>query len=67
MKKLAEKYDYEKPEKIHLPALLRCIIMIQHGLLDGDDEAGHDHIVLDLCNTFERGAETLFEQSLHPY
>lgn len=55
MKKLADAYDPEEPGKLHLPALLRCCIMLQHGLLSSDENADRDQAVAEMCKTFERG------------
>lgn len=55
MKKLADVYDYEKPGKVHLPALLRCTIMLQHGLLNRDAEIDQDSVVADMCKMFDGG------------
>ncbi|KAF3765502.1 hypothetical protein M406DRAFT_67943 [Cryphonectria parasitica EP155] len=53
MKKLAETYDYERPERVHLPALRRCTIMLLHGLLGSDEKVDKDGVVMDLCSMFE--------------
>lgn len=55
MKKLADVYDYERPGPVHLPALLRCTIMLLHGLLNGDEKVVKDPIVADICKMFEAG------------
>lgn len=67
MKKLADVYDYERPGPIHLPALLRCTIMLLHGLLNGDEKVVEDPIVADICKMFETGRSnmnTISSQSL---
>lgn len=55
MKKLAEVYDFERPGKVHLPALHRCTIMLLHGLLNADEKVDQDHVVGDMCSMFEEG------------
>lgn len=55
MKKLADVYDHGHPGPVHLPALLRCTIMLQHGLLNGDKKVVEDPVVTDLCRVFEAG------------
>lgn len=55
MRKLAEVYDYERPGPVHLPALLRCTIMLLHGLLNGDGNVAEDPVVADICRMFEAG------------
>lgn len=62
MKKLADAHNYEEPDEVHLPALLRCIIMIQHGILSSDERVDEDLAVAEMCDTFERG-ESFAEQS----
>lgn len=55
MKKLADAHNYEEPDKVHLPALLRCIIIIQHGILNSNDKIDKDLAVAEMCNIFEGG------------
>lgn len=55
MKKLANMYDYEKPGRVHLPALMRCIIMLLHGLLNNSENGNQDNVVVDMCTMFEAG------------
>lgn len=65
MRKLADVYDYERPGPIHLPALLRCTIMLLRGLLGGDEKVVEDPIVADICKVFEAGksnsANTIYQ------
>lgn len=58
LKKLADVYDFEHPGPLHLPALLRCTIMLLHGLLESGDEAQRQSVIDDLCVVFDSG--TLF-------
>lgn len=58
LKKLADVYDFEHPGPLHLPALLRCTVMLLHGLLESGDEAQRQSVVVDLCVVFDSG--TLF-------
>lgn len=53
-KKLAELHDHQRPGQLHLPALLRCTIMLLNGLLT-DKEVDHDTVIADLCKMFEAG------------
>lgn len=55
MRKLAEVYDHERPGPVHLPALLRCTIMLLHGLLNGDGKVAEDPVVADICTMFQAG------------
>lgn len=54
LKKLQERYEYEKPDLIHLPALFRCTIRLLALLADrsGTETEG---IVVDLCEQFDAG------------
>lgn len=56
MKKLSEVCDFQHPGPVHLPALLRCTIMLVHGLLESGDDAQEDSAVADLCALFDAGA-----------
>ncbi|KAK2606983.1 hypothetical protein N8I77_005697 [Diaporthe amygdali] len=53
LKKLANVYDFQHPGPVHLPALLRCTIMLLHGLLESGDEAQQHLVVADLCASFD--------------
>lgn len=55
LKKLANVYDFQHPGPVHLPALLRCTIMLLHGLLESGDEAQRQSAVVDLCAVFDSG------------
>lgn len=55
MKKLANVYNYERPDQIHLPALFRCTIMLLHGLLT-DKDTDRNSVIADLCKMFDAGA-----------
>lgn len=55
LKKLANVYDFQHPGPVHLPALLRCTIMLLHGLLESGDEAQQHLVVADLCASFDTG------------
>lgn len=55
MKKLAQVYDYGCPGEVHLPALLRCTIMLIYGLLKSDEMSDQNATVADLCNVFSQG------------
>lgn len=55
LKKLADVYDFQNPGPVHLPALLRCTIMLLHGLLDGGEETQRQSVVVDLCVVFDSG------------
>lgn len=55
LKKLADVYDFQHPGPVHLPALLRCTIMLLHGLLESGDEAQRQSTVVDLCAVFDSG------------
>lgn len=63
MKKLAEVYNYEKPGKVNLPALLRCTIMLQHGFLNSDEKVDQDPVVADMCKMFDGGRVTVNQYS----
>ncbi|PSR97315.1 meiosis protein SPO22/ZIP4 like-domain-containing protein [Coniella lustricola] len=52
MKKLVQVYDYGCHEEVHLPALLRCTIMLMYGLLKNDENNDQQAIVADLCDLF---------------
>lgn len=54
LKKLADVYDFERPGQVHLPALLRCTVMLLHTILESGE--GHDTAVVDLCAIFDTGA-----------
>lgn len=54
MKKLIVTYEYERSSELHLPALLRCTIMLLHGLLS-DQKANRNEVIVDLCNVFDEG------------
>ena len=56
LKKLAAVYDFQCPGPVHLPALLRCTIMLLHGILESGDEAQRQSVVVDLCAVFDSGA-----------
>lgn len=56
LKKLAAVYDFQHPGLVHLPALLRCTVMLLHGVLENGDEAQKQSVVVDLCAVFEAGA-----------
>lgn len=58
LKKLADVYDFEHPGPVHLPALLRCTVMLLHGLLESGDQAQRQSVIDDLCVVFDSG--TLF-------
>ncbi|KAI3394550.1 hypothetical protein diail_2541 [Diaporthe ilicicola] len=53
LKKLSEVYDFHHPGEVHLPALLRCTIMLLHGLLGSGDEAQQHSAITDLCAVFD--------------
>lgn len=53
MKRLAAVYDYKKPGKVNFPALCRCTIMLQHGLLNSSDKMDQETVVTDLCDMFD--------------
>lgn len=55
LKKLIEVYDFQHPGPVHLPALLRCTIMLLYGLLQSGDEADRDSVIVDLCAVFDAG------------
>lgn len=64
LRKLADVYDFQNPGPVHLPALLRCTIMLLHGLLDSGEEAQGQSVVVDLCVVFDSG--TLFSIATSP-
>lgn len=55
LRKLADVYDFQHPGPVHLPALLRCIIMLLHGLLESGYETQRQGVVIDLCAAFDSG------------
>lgn len=57
MKKLAAAYDYENPGPVHLPALLRCTVMVMHNLLKGNEERDQSPVIEDLCQIFDNGEQ----------
>lgn len=54
LKKLQEKYEYNKPNSIHLPALFRCTIRLLTLMADRPG-AEISSIVNDLCEEFDAG------------
>lgn len=54
MKKLAEVHECGRLERLHLPALFRCSIMLLHGLLT-DKDIARKSVINDLCNMFDQG------------
>ncbi|KAG7285410.1 hypothetical protein NEMBOFW57_010037 [Staphylotrichum longicolle] len=52
LKKLQEKYEYNKPNSIHLPALFRCTIRLLTLMADRPG-AEISNIVNDLCKEFD--------------
>lgn len=59
LKKVLEKYDYDAPKGVHLPALLRCVIRLLKGELDAADAREEirprDMLILELRRAFEAG------------
>lgn len=55
MKKLAAAYNYEHPGPVHLPALLRCTVMVMHNLLTDNENEDQSLVVDDLCQIFDDG------------
>ncbi|KAK7740394.1 sporulation-specific protein 22 [Diaporthe eres] len=53
LKKLADVYEFQHPGPVHLPALLRCTIMLLYGLLESGDETQRQSVVVDLCCVFD--------------
>jgi len=54
--KLAEKYEYEAPNAIHLPALLRCTIRLLYGMIEEGNEKGSTaSMIQNLCDVFNGG------------
>lgn len=54
---LADKYDFQRDQDIHFPALLRSIIRVQVSLLGPDEKVDIDPLIIidDICRTFEAG------------
>ncbi|KAK6210675.1 sporulation-specific protein 22 [Pestalotiopsis sp. IQ-011] len=52
---LADKYDFQRDQDIHFPALLRSIIRVQVSLLGPDEKTDIDPLIIidDICRTFE--------------
>lgn len=55
LKRLADLYDFQHPGPVHLPALLRCTIMLLHGLLESGDEEQRQTVINDLSAAFDAG------------
>ncbi|KUI61426.1 Testis-expressed sequence 11 protein [Cytospora mali] len=51
LKKLADVYDFEHPGQVHLPALLRCTVMLLHTTLESGEEK--NSIIISLCDIFD--------------
>ncbi|KAK7735234.1 sporulation-specific protein 22 [Cytospora paraplurivora] len=51
LKKLAEMHDMESPGQVHLPALLRCTVMLLHTILGSGEE--QDTVIADICAIFD--------------
>lgn len=53
LKKLADIYDFEHPGQVHLPALLRCTVMLLHTILESGEEK--ESVIASLCSIFDAG------------
>lgn len=53
LRKLQEKYEYNDPNPIHLPALFRSTIRLLNMLVE--KEAEKDEFIEELCNVFDAG------------
>lgn len=52
LQKVLERYDYNAPKGIHLPALLRCTTRLLRAGIAGQDNPD-DQVMDDLCKVFE--------------
>lgn len=54
MKELVERFEYQASTSLHLPALLRCMIRILHGLMEAEQtELGRSRISEDVVLAFD--------------
>ncbi|ROV97146.1 hypothetical protein VMCG_07448 [Cytospora schulzeri] len=53
LRKLADIYDFEHPGQVHLPALLRCTVMLLHTILESGEEK--EPTITSLCSVFDAG------------
>ncbi len=57
LKRLVSKYEYQAPNPVNLPALLRSVIRLLYSILDKpvDNDGQKTVVIQDLCNMFETG------------